>query len=270
LFKAVVSNNLDSDTDSGTAILVEDHSKRYSLEEKLAHSERLASIGQLATGVAHEIGNPVTGIACLAQDIQADADSPETVRQGLKQILTQTERITNIVSSLVNFSHVGASIDHPTEPTVLRNIVSEAINLVSLSHDGKHIRYENNVDGSIEVDGFSQKLVQVFVNLLSNATDASSQGQSIRIDSEVTQKQVSITIQDFGEGIREEHLSKLFEPFFTTKMVGEGTGLGLSLAYSIIQEHNGDITVVSEERKGSRFTISLPNINLSRSLKEHG
>lgn len=268
LFKAVVSHNLDSD--SGTAVLIEDHSKRYSLEEKLAHSERLASIGQLATGVAHEIGNPVTGIACLAQDIQADSDSPEAVRKGLRQILTQTERITNIVSSLVNFSHVGAAVDHPTEPTVIHNVVREAINLVSLSHDGKHIQYENNVDTSAQVDGFPQKLVQVLVNLLSNATDASSQGESIRIDSRVDHNLISIIIQDFGEGIREEHLSKLFEPFFTTKMVGEGTGLGLSLAYSIIQEHNGSISVDSELGKGSQFTISLPNINESRPVKAHG
>ncbi|MCP4186299.1 MAG: GHKL domain-containing protein [Gammaproteobacteria bacterium] len=258
LFKAVVSQNLDSGSGSGTAILIEDHSKRYSLEEKLAHSERLASIGQLATGIAHEIGNPVTGIACLAQDIQAESESPEQVKNGLKQILTQTERITNIVSSLVDFSHVGAPPDHPTESVLLRNVVSEAIKLVSLSHDGKHLIYENNCDESILLQGFPQKLVQVFVNLLSNATDASAQGQSITIDAEIEHNQVLIHVQDFGEGIAEEHLPKLFEPFFTTKMVGEGTGLGLSLTYSIIQEHGGEISVRSQVGEGSQIEISLP------------
>ncbi len=256
LFKAVVTHQLDHD--SGIAILIEDHSKRYSLEEKLAHSERLASIGQLATGVAHEIGNPVTGIACLAQDIQADSESPAQVREGLKQILTQTERITNIVSSLVNFSHVGAVLGQPTETVNLHRAVHEAIKLVSLSHDGKQLEYRNNCDENIQIQGFSQKLVQVFVNLLSNSTDASSQGQSIIIDSDIIQNQILIRVSDQGEGIREEHIPKLFEPFFTTKTVGTGTGLGLSLTYSIIQEHGGSISVESSYGKGSLFEISLP------------
>ncbi len=256
LFKAVVSHHLDSD--SGIVILIEDHSQRYSLEEKLAHSERLASIGQLATGVAHEIGNPVTGIACLAQDIQADCESPKQVQEGLKQILTQTERITNIVSSLVNFSHLGAAQGQPSETVNLYGAIDEAIKLVSLSHDAKQLEYKNNCDDSIQIQGFAQKLVQVFVNLLSNSTDASSQGQSIGIDSEVVQNQVLIRVSDQGEGIPEEHLSKLFEPFFTTKTVGKGTGLGLALTYSIIQEHGGSISVESNYGNGSQFEISLP------------
>ena len=260
LFKAVVSENLGSK--SGTAILIEDHSKRYSLEEKLAHSERLASIGQLATGVAHEIGNPVTGIACLAQDIQSETDTSEAVRDGVKQILSQTERITTIVSSLVNFGHAGAHQEQPTETVVIKDVAEQAINLVSLSHIGKQVRYDNKIDADFRVPGYPQKLIQVFVNLLSNATDASSQGQSIVISSGQTGKQIHIEIEDFGEGISEHHRGKLFEPFFTTKTVGKGTGLGLSLAYSIIQEHNGSISVESEISKGSRFTISLPKSNL--------
>ncbi|MCZ6883457.1 MAG: histidine kinase [Gammaproteobacteria bacterium] len=109
LFKAVVSH--EQEVNRGIAILIEDHSERYSLEEKLVHSERLASIGQLATGVAHEIGNPVTGIACLAQDIQSDPGYTSSLNSNLKQILTQTDRISNIVSSLVDFSHVGAPLE---------------------------------------------------------------------------------------------------------------------------------------------------------------
>jgi len=257
LFKAVVSH--DQDRGSGTAILIEDHSKRYSLEEKLAHSERLASIGQLATGVAHEIGNPVTGIACLAQDIQADSESAEQVRSGLRQILTQTERITNIVSSLVNFSHVGAPLDQPTEAINLHGVIHEAIKLVSLRHEAKKLEYLNNCDNSIHVEGFSQKLLQVFVNLLSNSTDASRQGQSIVVDSEICQKRILVKVIDQGDGIPEEHLPKLFEPFFTTKSVGAGTGLGLALTYSIIQEHGGSISVASTYGNGSQFEISLPH-----------
>ena len=256
LFKAVVSH--EQEMNRGIAILIEDHSDRYSLEEKLAHSERLASIGQLATGVAHEIGNPVTGIACLAQDIQSDPENTSIRNNGLQQILLQTERISKIVRSLVNFSHVGAPLEQPTEPLSIFNTINEAIDLVSLGDVGKNLQYDNHCDQSIMVQGYSQKLVQVFVNLLNNATDASSQGQSINIDARANGGNVLITVKDFGEGIKEEHLSRIFEPFFTTKNVGEGTGLGLSLTYNIIQEHGGSISVSSQYGDGCQFDISLP------------
>ncbi len=256
LFKAVVSH--EQEINRGIAILIEDHSDRYSLEEKLAHSERLASIGQLATGVAHEIGNPVTGIACLAQDMQSDPGNIPRLKSGLKQILTQTERISNIVGSLVNFSHVGAPLNQPTEALSIYNMVNEAINLVSLSDAGKNLHYNNNCDQSIMMQGYTQKLVQVFVNLLNNATDASSANQSIKINARANGGNVLITVKDFGTGIQEEHLSKIFEPFFTTKNIGEGTGLGLSLTYNIIQEHGGTISVSSHYGDGCQFDISLP------------
>ncbi|MCZ6487999.1 MAG: ATP-binding protein, partial [Gammaproteobacteria bacterium] len=239
LFKAVVSH--EQEVNRGIAILIEDHSERYSLEEKLVHSERLASIGQLATGVAHEIGNPVTGIACLAQDMRSDPGDSSSLKSNLEQILTQTDRISNIVSSLVNFSHVGAPLEQPTEPLSIHHTVNEAIKLVSLSDSGKNLEYINHCDQSIIVQGYSQKLVQVFVNLLKNAGEASSQDQTIIINAEKRGDNVQIIVKDFGAGIKEEHLSKIFEPFFTTKNVGEGTGLGLSLTYNIIQEHGGSI-----------------------------
>jgi Na+/proline symporter/signal transduction histidine kinase len=261
LFKAVVSPELEGN--SGIAILIEDHSERYSLREKLAHSERLASIGQLATGVAHEIGNPVTGIACLAQDLRSDLQTTPEASEGLNQILTQTDRITRIVGSLSNYSHAGAPDDYPAEALDLKQIVSEAINLVSLSHSGKQMHYENRCEDGVFVSGYAQKLVQVFVNLLTNATDASDPGQPITIGTEVIANQVTISVRDQGKGIAEEHLSRIFEPFFTTKMVGEGTGLGLSLTYNIIQEHSGSISVSSKPGQGCRFDIVLPGFDES-------
>ena len=256
LFKAVVTH--EQERNRGIVILVEDHSERYSLEERLAHSERLASIGQLATGVAHEIGNPVTGIACLAQDMQIDPDNTEVLQSGLRQILTQTDRISNIVGSLVNFSHAGAPLDRATEPLIIHHSIEEAIKLVSLSESGKQVEYDNRSDPSARILGYPQKLVQVFVNLLGNAADASSQGQSILINTKTIGSFLLISVRDYGKGITEEHLSKVFEPFFTTKNVGEGTGLGLSLSYNIIQEHGGSISVFSEIGEGCEFEISLP------------
>jgi signal transduction histidine kinase len=108
------------------------------------------------------------------------------------------------------------------------------------------------------ITGFPQKLLQVFVNLLANATDASKPGQTITIDSEINNNNLLISVKDQGKGIPEENLTRVFEPFFTTKMVGEGTGLGLSLAYNIIEEHGGSISVTRNSGAGCRFEISFP------------
>ena len=204
LFKAVVSQQQEGG--SGIAILIEDHSERYSLEEKLAHSERLASIGQLATGVAHEIGNPVTGIACLAQDLRSDLAFNPEASEGLNQILTQTDRISRIVGSLSNYSHAGAPNEFPAENLDLDKVVDEAINLVSLSHSGKQMKYLNNCPRDLYVSGYAQKLVQVFVNLLTNATDASEPGQEITIDAQVHSNQVTVSVRDHGKGLSLIHI----------------------------------------------------------------
>ena len=261
LFKAEVRQEREGG--SGIAILIEDHSERYAFEEKLAHNERLASIGQLATGVAHEIGNPVTGIACLAQDLRTDLDGSPEVDEGLNRILTQTDRISRIVGSLSNYSHAGAPDEFPAENLDLGQVIDEAVHLVSLSHAGKQMHYDNRCPAGVFVSGYAQKLLQVFVNLLTNATDASAPGQAITIDAEAHSNQVTISVADQGKGIAEEHLPRIFEPFFTTKTVGEGTGLGLSLTYNIIQEHGGTISVSSRSGQGCRFEIVLPGFDQS-------
>ena len=145
----------------------------------------------------------------------------------------------------------------------MRLVVEEAINLVSLSRAGQQIEYLNHCTHDALVNGHTQKLVQVFVNLLTNAIDASEPGQTITIESQCRANQVMIAVTDQGKGIADEHLSKIFEPFFTTKMVGEGTGLGLSLTYNIIQEHGGSISLVGGARKGCRFEVLLPGIDIS-------
>jgi PAS domain S-box-containing protein len=264
LFKAVVSH--DQKQRSGIVILIEDHSERYSLEKKLAHSERLASIGQLATGVAHEIGNPVTGIACLAQDLQSEPENTLVLQKGLEQILTQTERIDNIVRALVNFSHTDRFDDHSVDPLSLHHTINQAIQLVSLNHSSLQLTYDNQCDESLYVLGYSQKLIQVFVNLLSNATDASIQGGKIEILALAHDNTVKTIIRDYGKGIEENHLAKIFEPFFTTKAVGEGTGLGLSLTYNIIQEHGGSISASNRVDKGCQFEVSLPRFKPTNNI----
>lgn len=123
------------------------------------------------------------------------------------------------------------------------------------------MHYQNQCETGLMVKGYAQKLVQVFVNLLTNATDASNPGQIVTIESEVRGGQILISVKDQGKGIAEEHLSKIFEPFFTTKTVGEGTGLGLSLTYNIVKEHGGSISVTSKSMAGCRFDITLPAVD---------
>ncbi len=258
LFKASITGGSQDAENHGVVILIEDYSELFHLEDKLAHSERLASIGRLATGVAHEIGNPVTGIACLAQDMQAEPDNSELHKKGLAQILTQIERISNIVQSLVSFSHVGTPVDHPMEPVEIKSIIDESTSLVTLSHVGKQQSYENHCNETIKVLGDHQKLQQVFVNLLSNASDASPKNSQISVECVIENRFAVISVIDSGCGMDEVQQARIFEPFFTTKQVGEGTGLGLSLAYNIIQEHGGSISLKSEVNRGSCFDVRLP------------
>ncbi|MDH3355113.1 MAG: ATP-binding protein, partial [Chromatiales bacterium] len=257
LFKASIAGPSKDEENRGVVVLIEDYSELYKLEEKLVHSERLASIGKLASGVAHEIGNPVTGIACLAQEMLAEPEDKTIQQNGVEQILTQTERISNIVHSLVSFSHVGASMDHPMEPVLIREMVDESISLVSLSHAAKGQHYENCCPDGIEVLGDHQKLQQVFVNLLTNASDASPPSETITIDCSLDGENAQISVTDQGTGIEEKLQSKIFEPFVTTKQAGEGTGLGLSLAYNIVQEHGGTIALESEKNRGTRVDVCI-------------
>lgn len=244
----------------GRVIVLEDTTDVQLLEEELLHSERLASIGRLAAGVAHEIGNPVTGIACLAQNLSFDTDNPETLETG-QEILVQTDRVSKIVQTLVNFAHSGVDgSQHALVPVHLKSCIDEAIHLLQLNKESKPVNYENYCPGTHYVMADSQRLLQVFVNLLSNARDASPEQSPITVDCSISGEQIFVSVSDQGSGISREHQEQIFDPFFTTKEAGEGTGLGLSLVYTIVEELNGHITVespIEETQTGTRFTIRL-------------
>ena len=246
----------------GTILLVEDQSNLKLLEDELLHNERLASIGRLAAGVAHEIGNPVTGISSLAQNLHYDSEEPEVVRETSQQILQLTKRITSIVQSLVNFAHAGRHSDSlKFEVINLQGAVQEAINLISLSHKGRNRVYKNLCPKNLYVKGDTQRLVQIFVNLIANARDATKNGGEILCIGRQAEQEVILEVHDNGEGIPPQHLEHLFEPFYTTKQVGEGTGLGLALVYSIVEEHDGQIQALSpspEFKSGSCFRCRFP------------
>ncbi len=248
--------------EGGSVILVEDQTETRMLEDELIHSERLASVGRLAAGVAHEVGNPVTGIACLAQNLKLETDQPE-ILETAEQILAQTKRISNIQQSLMNFARAGRhGAQNRHIPTAIRLCVEEAINLLLLGERSKTVEYRNECPETLQVIGDEQRLVQIFVNLLANARDASSDQDVIRVSGKREGHFAIIDVLDPGCGIPQDQLDHIFEPFFTTKGPKHGTGLGLSLVYTIVEEHYGSIHVESPAdsitARGTRFSIRLP------------
>lgn len=253
---------IEEGTNSTTVIMVEDITELELLEEELLHNERLASIGRLAAGVAHEIGNPVTGIACLAQNLEYESD-PEIIRFMAQDILKQTGRVTRIVESLMNFSHTGSqSGDIRLAPTNLADCVDEAIHLMELDLEAAPAQFHNRCDRELIVLADSQRLLQVFINLLGNARDACTDDPQVQVYSEAVSAQVRIDVEDNGCGIPVELQSQVFEPFFTTKDPGAGTGLGLALVFSIMEDMGGRVHISSpltgEHNPGTRVSLYLP------------
>jgi PAS domain S-box-containing protein len=247
----------------GLVILVEDLTDIENLEAELAHSDRLASIGRLAAGVAHEIGNPVTGIASLAQNLRHETDEA-VIRQSIDDILVQTRRITAIIRSLMNFSRSGEE-RHVSEAVRLCDVLEDALRLVNLTHKHKAIQFDADCAPGLTVEGDRQRLSQVFVNLLTNAGDASPRGGQVTINGEPNEGNAVIHVTDQGDGVPDDLKTAIFEPFVTTKASGEGTGLGLALAQKIVLDHGGDIALQSAPGTGTRVTVTLPLTTASKS-----
>jgi PAS domain S-box-containing protein len=264
LHKSVIEKSVSSSIrQDGVIILLQDLTETELLEEELAHSERLASIGRLAAGVAHEIGNPITGIACLAQNIRDETQNDE-LRTMARQIIEQTDRTSRIVQSLVNFAHSGSynSADQRHEVVSVGACVDEAITLVSLNKKGKYINFDVHCESDARILGDSQQLLQILVNLFNNARDASPESSTIHIECERIAASIQISVADEGTGFPEEIRDRVFEPFFTTKEPGEGTGLGLSLVYSLVENLGGHIDIMNasdrQENPGARVILSFP------------
>lgn len=241
---------------SGLVMLVEDLTDLQTLEAELAHSDRLASIGRLAAGVAHEIGNPVTGIASLAQNLRHETD-PQILRQSIEDIIEQTRRISGILQTLTSFSR-GSRHLRRRETFALGDAMRESIRLVELTQKHRQVKFGASCPADITLTGDRQQLTQVLVNLLSNAGDASLPGDRVELLARVADGAAVIEVLDQGEGIPEALCETIFEPFYTTKPTGQGTGLGLSLVYKIIEEHAGSIQVDSQPGVGTRVVVTLP------------
>ncbi len=264
LHKALIEKSVEADSPhEGLIILIEDITETEILEAGLAHSSRLASIGQLAAGVAHEIGNPVTGIACLAQTIRDEYEEDEELRNLSNQILEQTDRTSRILQSLMNFAHFGErQTTAQMEPVNVFACMEEAATLISLDRKAREIDLVLEGDREAVIAGDSQRLLQVLINLVGNARDASRPGALVRVSCSAVDGGVEIAVEDEGSGISPAIRDRIFEPFFTTKESGAGTGLGLSLVYGTVEDFNGDIDIISPVDRvqgcGARVVLQFP------------
>lgn len=260
LYKARRSQQFQA-TD-GRILMVEDRTEIEQLQAQLRHKERLSSVGRLAAGVAHEIGNPITGIACLAQEL-ADTGNDPSIREAAQQIEEQTRRVTTIVNTLINFSHPGSG-EVKKSSLALHPLVNDAAKLLTLREDRTNVSFINEVAEDLIIEADSTQILQVLLNLMGNARDASNEKQSVWVRAKQKTNWLLVEIEDEGTGIAKEHINELFDPFFTTKDVGEGTGLGLSIVYHIVREHGGNIDVISpvpNKDHGTKFVITFPKVN---------
>ena len=248
---------------AGTIVIIEDITARVQLEEQLQISEKMASIGLLAAGVAHEVNTPLTGISSFTQMLLegADADDPKT--KVLEKIERQTFRAAKIVNGLLNLARP-AQVD--SGPVDLNAVINDVLALLEhqLRNGRIQVRKELSAASPV-VQGIEHKLQQVFLNLFLNARDAMPKGGWLSIVTRDGEQSAVVEIGDTGSGIPAEQLSRIYDPFFTTKAIGKGTGLGLSITYGIVQEHGGTITCDSAIGQGTRFILTLPRAS-SRAL----
>ena len=238
--------------------LQQSHLSLETTKEALVKSEKLASMGQLAAGIAHEVNNPLGILLLHANLLLEDCEDDSDVSADVKLIVDQANRCKKIISGLLNFARQSRVVRQPTD---LTGLVGEVMRTLPIA-EGVSVEVVDHLEDPVaELDG--DQIVQVLTNLLTNAQHAMPDGGTIVVTVDGTEENVLITVQDEGTGIPDENLGKLFSPFFTTKQVGKGTGLGLAVTHGIVKMHRGQITVESNADPalgptGTTFSISLP------------
>jgi PAS domain S-box-containing protein len=242
----------------GTILLIENVTDQVRLEEQLQISEKMASIGLLAAGVAHEVNTPLTGISSYTQMLleQADPADPKTVL--LEKIERQTFRAAKIVSGLLTLSRPGTPGSERTLVD-LNTVITDVFSLLEHQFEVGRIKVRRDLSGTpVLVLGIEHQLQQVFLNLFLNARDAMPRGGWLTVATRAEDGHGVAEVADTGSGIPSEQLARIYDPFFTTKAIGRGTGLGLSISYGIVREHDGAIECESAVGQGTRFALKLP------------
>jgi signal transduction histidine kinase len=230
------------------------------MEEQVRRQERLATVGSLAAGIAHEIRNPLASLSGSIQVLRGEMELTDDNKRLMDIVVRETDRLNTIITEFLEYARPKAT---QTEQIELRSILDETIMLLKNSRDfHDNVLVTRDVEPHIMLKGDTQRLRQVFWNLLINACQVMPNGGTLTITASLVSlankdKTVcEIIISDTGQGIAQEELRKIFDPFYTTKACG--TGLGLAIAYRIIEEHKGTIQVQSEPGKGAQFIIKLP------------
>ncbi|MCU0644454.1 MAG: cache domain-containing protein [bacterium] len=236
------------------------------MQNTLVQSQRLASLGKMAAGIAHEINNPLGGILVLSSLVLEDLKEEDPHRENLQEVIKQTMRCRDIVKGLLQFSRQEEGKTEYVKVNTMLNSTLSLIEKQALFHNIEIIKnFESNLP---DVLGDGSQLQQVFMNIILNAVQAMKEIGVLTINTchDPKNDMVVIEIADTGTGIPDEIIDRIFDPFFTTKEVGEGTGLGLSIAYGIITKHRGRMTVKSKVGQGSVFTIKIPAVEILKEI----
>lgn len=252
----------DADDGAQAVVVIQDISQQRQLEASLQEQERLASLGLLAAGVAHEVNTPLTGISSYAQLLLSDLPPEHPHRRLLEKMERQTFRASQIVNNLLDFArHRG----EPMRPLAVDSVISECLDALAprLEDGDVDLRFEHE-GGQIDVMGHEGELTQVLTNLLVNAIDAMtaqerSLPRKLRVEVDRDADAVLVRVSDSGPGIPTERLRRVFEPFFSSKLHSGGTGLGLAISHNIIRRHGGEMRAENLPERGCSFTIRLPH-----------
>ena len=253
---AVAMNRMCSQLDAARTSLATESEAKVAALEQLRHSERLAMLGRISSGLAHELGTPLNVVSGRAKMIGSGDLKPEEVADSARIVREQAERMTGIIRQLLDFAR------RPGGKPQLQQLAPLAAGIVRMLEPtarGARVELAFTADEDLpQVVVDRNQLEQVLLNLTMNAIQAQPDGGQVRIRVGRQEEDLVITVADDGEGIEPEHLSRIFEPFFTTKSAGKGTGLGLSIVQGIIEEHGGAISAASEPGRGTEFTVVLP------------
>jgi PAS domain S-box-containing protein len=253
-----LQNTSGDDAVVGMLMIIEDITDRVQLEEQLQISEKMASIGLLAAGVAHEVNTPLTGISSFTQMLLEGADPADPRTVLLEKIERQTFRAAKIVNGLLNLSRPGTASNERVEVD-LNAVIMDVFSLLEHQFEVGSVKVRRELSPvPVTVLGIEHQLQQVFLNLFLNARDAMPSGGWLSVATRLDGDRVIAEIADTGSGIPSEQIARIYDPFFTTKAIGRGTGLGLSITYGIVREHDGTILCDSAVGQGTRFTMALP------------
>ena len=222
----------------------------------LLRSEKLASIGTMASGIAHELNNPITGLQNCLTRIQANPDNAKQTEEYVELMLGTVRHMDATVSALLAFARKSAVELRTVD---LRAVVHKAAELVAFRFERSRVEVACRMpDDAVNVRGDSATLTQVAVNLLANAVDAMPEGGAVTVALDAAEGRACLRVRDEGTGISAEDLEKIFDPFFTTKEAGQGTGLGLAVAHRVAVDHGGELRVSSRLGEGTEFVLCLP------------